>query len=140
MYSSNKKPQIDPMNMDFDSMIRNHPEFFTKLSSQNFEHPPLSPPPRRPPPASGGLSRLPPLSGGFSSKLSSVPDDYPEINFKTPVLPGAFLDLTPKSGKSWQFGGGRRVGGPGATLKPKIYPPTLMRNPKPKRGRNNFFK
>jgi hypothetical protein len=31
--------------------------------------------------------------------------------------------------------GGRRVGG--ATLKPKIYPPTLMRNAKPK---NNFFK
>jgi hypothetical protein len=107
MYNPTKsKPKIDPMNLDFDSMIKNHPEVFTKLASQNFEHP-LSPTPRRPPPASGGLSRL-----------SSVPDDY----------------LGAGSAR------GRRVGGAGATLKPKIYPPTLMRNPKPKRGRNNFFK
>jgi hypothetical protein len=117
MYSSNKKPKIDPMNLDFDFMIRNHPEFFTKLSSQNFNHPPL-PTPRLPPPASwgfSGFSRLPPVPGGFSRR-SSVPDDY------------------------LGTGRGRRTGGPGATLKPKIYPPTLMRNPKPKRGGNNFFK
>jgi hypothetical protein len=103
MYNPTKpKPRIDPMNMDFDFMIRNHPEFFTKLSSQNFNHPP-SPTPRRPSPASGGYSGLPPLAGGGGQPR-------------------------------------RRVGGVGTTLKPKIYPPTLMRNPKPKRGRNNFFK
>jgi hypothetical protein len=121
MYNPTKsKPKIDPMTMDFDFMIKNHPEFFTKLSWQNFEHPPLSPPPTRLPPALGDLSRL-----------SSAPDDF----IRTAPLPGAFLDLTSKRNKSWQFGGGRRVGGAGATLKPKIYPPTLMRNA-PKR----FFK
>jgi hypothetical protein len=59
--------------------------------------------------------RPPPASGGFSSfpKLSSGADGY---------LTGG--------------GRGRQVGGLGATLKPKIYPPTLMRNAKPKR----FFK
>jgi hypothetical protein len=81
MYNPNK-PKIDPMNMDFDFMIKNHPEFFTKLSSQNFNHPP-SPTPRRPP-----SSTLPPVPGGY-----------------------------PTRGRG---GGGRRVGGPGATLKPKI--------------------
>jgi hypothetical protein len=113
MYNPTKpKPKIDPMTMDFDFMIKNHPEFFTKLSSQNFEHPPLSPPPRRPPPASGGYSGL--------SGLSSVPDDYLE-----------------RGGRERQFA---RAGGAGATLKPKIYPPTLMRNAKTKKGLNNFFK
>jgi hypothetical protein len=102
MYSSSKgkrKPKIDPMNLDFDFMIKNHSEFFTKLSSQNIEHTP-SQIPTRPPPA----------SGDFSSRPPSVLDGYPA-----------------------RGGGGRRVRGLGATLKPKIYPPTLMRNAKPKR-------
>jgi hypothetical protein len=123
MYNPTKpKPKIDPMNMDFDFMIKNHPEFFTKLSSQNFEHPPLSPPPRRPPPASGdysGLS-LPPLPDGFTGYSNPQP-----------------LPSGGKGGRGRLFA---RAGGAGATLKPKIYPPTLMRNAKPKRGRNNFFK
>jgi hypothetical protein len=42
------------MNLDFDFMIKNHPEFFTKLSSQNFDHP-LSPTPRPFLPASGAI-------------------------------------------------------------------------------------
>jgi hypothetical protein len=109
MYNPTKpKPKIDPMNLDFDFMIKNHPKFFTKLSSQNFEHPP-SPTPRRPLPASGGYSGLP-----------SVPDDYLE-----------------RGGRGQLFA---RAGAAGATLKPKIYPPTLIRNAKPERGRNNFFK
>jgi hypothetical protein len=36
-----------------------------------------------------------------------------------------------KGGRGWQFA---RAGGAGATLKPKIYPPTLMRNAKTKKG------
>jgi hypothetical protein len=89
------KPKIDPMNIDFSFMIKNHHEFFTKLSFRDHL-------PECPPPASGGFSRTPPL-------------------------PGAFLDLTPRGSKSWQ------VGGLVATLKPKIFPPTLMRNGKPKK-------
>jgi hypothetical protein len=115
LQSSNKhKSKINPMDMDFDIMIKNHPEFFTKLSSQNFNHP-----------------RLPPASGGFSSRL---PSSRPPSGADGYLARG----LPPLAG-----GGGqprRRVGGPGATLKPKIYPPTLIRNAKPKRGRNNFFK
>jgi hypothetical protein len=106
MYSQSSKhkpkPKIDPMNMDFGFMIKNHPEFFTKLSTRDHV-------PERPPPALGGIfsrlhsSRLPPLLGGFP-------------------------------GRGW------RVGGLGVILKPKIYPPTLIRNAKPKGRRNNFFK
>jgi hypothetical protein len=111
MYNPSKsKPKIDPMNMDFDSMIRNHPEFFTKLSTRDHV-------PERPPPASGGFSSFP--------KLPSVPDGFSRL----PPLAGG--------GGSAR---GRRVGGLGATLKPKIFPPTLMRNAKPKGRRNNFFK
>jgi hypothetical protein len=107
MYNPNKKPKINPINMDFDFIIKNHPEFFTKLSTRDHV-------PERPPPASGGFfSRLPPVPGGFS-RPPSVPDGFP--------------------------GRGRRVGGLGTTLKPKIFPPTLMRNAKPKKKHNNFFK
>jgi hypothetical protein len=69
MYSSfNKpKPKIHPMNLDFDFMIKNHPEFFTKLSSQNFEYPPLSPLPDLPllrlGVILGWLTRVSPLEG-----------------------------------------------------------------------------
>jgi hypothetical protein len=124
-FSNKHKPKIDPMNMDFDFMIKNHPEFFTKLSSQNFNHPP-SPTPRRPPPASGGLSRLPPGYTGYSNPQT---------------LPGGYSGLADSGQPDFaRRGGGRQVGCPGATLKPKIYPPTLMRNAKPKGRRNNFFK
>jgi hypothetical protein len=110
MYSSfsKPKPKIDPMNLDFHFMIKNHPEFFTKLSSQNFDHPPLSPPPRHLPPASGVYSGLADSRQPFGGLAGGSPSCK------------------------------RRVGGPGVTLQPKIYPPTLMRNPKPKRGLNNF--
>jgi hypothetical protein len=98
--SSKLKLKIVPMKMDFDFTIKNHPEFFTKLSSRDRvpEHPP-------------------PASGGFSSRFPSAPDGY----------------LTGRGGGGQPRG---RVEGLGATLKPKIYPPTLMRNAKPKR----FFK
>jgi hypothetical protein len=102
MYSQSSKhkpkPKIDPMNMDFGYMIKNHPEFFTKLSTRDHV-------PERPPPASGGFSRLPSLPDGFTGYSNPQP------------FPGS-------RGGGRQF---RRVGGPGATLKPKIFPPTLMR-------------
>jgi hypothetical protein len=47
MYSSSSKPKlkIDPLNMDFDFMIKNHPEFFTKLSTRdNIPEPPFKMP------------------------------------------------------------------------------------------------
>jgi hypothetical protein len=104
------KPKMNPMDMDFGFMIKNHPEFFTKLSSRDHV-------PERP----SSFSKLLPVPGGYPARAPSVPDGY----------------LTGRSSKG---GGGRRVGGLDATLKPKIYPPTLMRNAKPKKGRNNFFK
>jgi hypothetical protein len=92
MYNPTKpKPKIDPMTMDFDFMIRNHPEFFTKLSSQNIEHPP-SQIPTRPPPASGGYS------SGLSYTGYSNPQPMPTGR------KGSYLE---------------RAGGAGATLKPK---------------------
>jgi hypothetical protein len=48
------KPKIDPMKMDFGFMIKNHPEFFTKLSSRDN----LAESARRPPPASGAFLLL----------------------------------------------------------------------------------
>jgi hypothetical protein len=107
MYSSSKS-KIDPMNMDFDFMIKNHPEFFTKLLSQNFDYPPSLPP-----------QGAPSCVWGYSGLA-----DWRQ---PSPQLPGRGCPLL------------RRVGSPGATLQPRIYPPTLMRNPKPKRGCNNFF-
>jgi hypothetical protein len=113
MYSQSSKhkpkPKIDPMNMDFDFMIKNHPEFFTKLSTRDHVPEPPSPT-KRPPPASGGFSNF---SSGWA--------DLRQPDFA-------------------RGGGGWQVGGAGATLKPKIYLPTLLRNAKPKKGRNNFFK
>jgi hypothetical protein len=37
------KPKMNPMDMDFDFMIKNYPEFFTKLSSQKFDTTPRRP-------------------------------------------------------------------------------------------------
>jgi hypothetical protein len=105
MYSSSKpKPKIDPMNLNFDFMIKNYPELFTKLSSRDN--------------LAESARRLPPASGGYSGLTD-------------------FRQSLRRAGGGRQLG---RVGGAGATLQPKKYPPTLMRNPKPKRGRNNFFK
>jgi hypothetical protein len=108
--SSKHKPKqkINPMDIDFGFTIKNHPEFFTKLSSRDHvSQPPL--PTKRP-----LSSRMPPVLGGFFSRPPSALDGY----------------LARGGG-----GRGRRVGNLGATLKPKIFPPTLMRNV-PKR----FFK